>query len=173
MVATPYSELGYWECLSKNAIQWLQSWRLQIRADFLRRLFSSELDFLRKEPTFEKRADFSEKSWRLWKEPTFTKKISLLRRHISSELDFLRKEPTFQKKAYFWEKSSCVRKELTFEKRADFWQFLTRRTHAVDSGRRRCIGCLKLQVSFRKRATNFRALLRKMTYKDKASYDVW
>ena len=35
---------------------------------------------------------------------------------------------------------------------------------------RRCIGCLKLQISFRKRATNFRALLRRMTYKDKASY---
>ena len=31
-------------------------------------------------------------------------------------------------------------------------------------------GCLKLQVFFRKRATNYRALLRKMTCKDKASY---
>ena len=30
---------------------------------------------------------------------------------------------------------------------------------------------LKLQVIFRKRATNNRAFLRKMTYKDKASYD--
>ena len=36
---------------------------------------------------------------------------------------------------------------------------------------RRPIGCLKLQVSFRKIATSYRALLRKMTYKDKASYD--
>jgi len=35
---------------------------------------------------------------------------------------------------------------------------------------RRPIGCLKLQVIFRKRATNYRALLQKMTYKDKASY---
>ena len=34
----------------------------------------------------------------------------------------------------------------------------------------RCIGCLKLQVSSRKTATNHRALLRKMTYIDKASY---
>ena len=33
---------------------------------------------------------------------------------------------------------------------------------------RRHIGCLMLQVNFRKRATNYRALLRKMTYKDKA-----
>ena len=32
-------------------------------------------------------------------------------------------------------------------------------------------GCLKLQVIFCKRATNTRALLRKITYKDKASYD--
>jgi len=31
-------------------------------------------------------------------------------------------------------------------------------------------GCLKLQVIFRKKCPNYRALLRKMTYKDKASY---
>ena len=35
---------------------------------------------------------------------------------------------------------------------------------------RRLIGCLKLQVIFCKRATNYRALVRKMTYKDKPSY---
>jgi len=39
------------------------------------------------------------------------------------------------------------------------------------TGWRRPIVCLKLQVIFCKRATNYRALLRKMTYKDKASYD--
>jgi len=38
----------------------------------------------------------------------------------------------------------------------------------VDTGWPRPIGCLKLQVILRKRAT--RALLRKMTCKDKASY---
>jgi len=32
------------------------------------------------------------------------------------------------------------------------------------------IECLEVQVSFRKRATNHRALLQKMTYKDEASY---
>jgi len=37
------------------------------------------------------------------------------------------------------------------------------------TGWRRPIGCLKLQVTFRKRATNYVALLRKMTNKDKAS----
>ena len=36
---------------------------------------------------------------------------------------------------------------------------------------RRLIGCLKLQVIFRQTATNYRARLRKMTYKDKASYE--
>jgi len=39
-----------------------------------------------------------------------------------------------------------------------------------DTRRRRPMGCLKLQVIFRKRATNYRALLRKMTYGNKASY---
>jgi len=38
-------------------------------------------------------------------------------------------------------------------------------------GWRRFIGCLEVQVIFRKRATNYRALLWKMTYEDKASYD--
>ena len=38
------------------------------------------------------------------------------------------------------------------------------------TGWRRCIGCLKLQMSFRKRATNYRALSRESKYKDKASY---
>ena len=40
----------------------------------------------------------------------------------------------------------------------------------LDTGWRRLIGCLKLQVIFRKRATNYRALLWKMTYEDNASY---
>jgi len=38
------------------------------------------------------------------------------------------------------------------------------------AGSRRPIGCLKMQVIFRERATNYRALLQKMTYKDKAFY---
>jgi len=44
----------------------------------------------------------------------------------------------------------------------------------IDDGRHarvaKTIGCLKLQVIFHKRATNYRALLREMTYKDKACY---
>jgi len=38
------------------------------------------------------------------------------------------------------------------------------------TGGQRPIGCLKMQVNFRKRATNYRALLRRMTNKDNASY---
>jgi len=38
------------------------------------------------------------------------------------------------------------------------------------TGSQRPIGCLKLQVLFRKRATNYRVLLRKMTFEDKAFY---
>jgi len=41
----------------------------------------------------------------------------------------------------------------------------------VITGWPRPIACLKLQVILRKRATNFRALLRKMTYEDKGSHD--
>jgi len=41
----------------------------------------------------------------------------------------------------------------------------------IATGWRRLNGCLKLQVIFRKRATNYRALLQKMTHKDKAFYD--
>jgi len=37
------------------------------------------------------------------------------------------------------------------------------------TGWRRWIGCLELQVSFRKRATNYRALLQEIIHKDKAS----
>ena len=45
------------------------------------------------------------------------------------------------------------------------------RIFSRDTGWRRPIGCLKLQAIFRKRATNYRALLRKMTYRNKAFYD--
>jgi len=45
--------------------------------------------------------------------------------------------------------------------------------NAFDTGWRWPIGCLKLQVIFRKRATNCKALSRKMTCTDKASYGSW
>ena len=40
-----------------------------------------------------------------------------------------------------------------------------------DTGWRRLIGSPKLQIIFHKRATKYRLLLRKMTYKDKESYE--
>ena len=39
------------------------------------------------------------------------------------------------------------------------------------TGWRRLIGSPKLQIIFHKRATKYRALLRKMNYKDKGSYE--
>ena len=41
---------------------------------------------------------------------------------------------------------------------------------SVTTGRQTCIGCLKVQDSFRKRACQTRALLRKMTHQYKAFY---
>jgi len=40
-----------------------------------------------------------------------------------------------------------------------------------DTGWRRLIGSPKLQIIFRKRATKYKSLLRKITYKDKGSYE--
>jgi len=40
-----------------------------------------------------------------------------------------------------------------------------------DTGWRRLIGSLKLQIILHKRATKYKSLLRKMTYKDKGSYE--
>jgi len=55
------------------------------------------------------------------------------------------------------------------------WAFLTTghwlEVSCVCTGRRRLIECLKSQVIFRKRATNSRALLLKMTHEDTASND--
>jgi len=42
-------------------------------------------------------------------------------------------------------------------------------TSTMPTAWQRLIGCLKMQIIFRKRATNYRALMRKMTYEDKAS----
>jgi len=42
--------------------------------------------------------------------------------------------------------------------------------YILNTGWRRPMGCLILQGIFRKRATNYRALLRKKTYKDTVSY---
>jgi len=58
-----------------------------------------------------------------------------------------------------------------------FWNFSKNKTalqvfppSKLGTGWQRPLRCLKLQVGFRKRATNYRALLREMTHTDKASY---
>jgi len=51
------------------------------------------------------------------------------------------------------------------------WLYKTWHHDSWDTGWRRPIGCLKSQVIFCKRATNYRYLLRKMNCKDKTSYD--
>jgi len=66
----------------------------------------------------------------------------------------------------------CMRRDSmdeTWLMHAKYNLFVRDMTH-FDTGWQRLIGCLKLLVIFRKRTTNYRALLRKMTYKDKASY---
>jgi len=44
-------------------------------------------------------------------------------------------------------------------------------SHMSHTGWRRLTGSPKLQIVFHKRATKYRSLLRKMTYKDKGSYE--
>jgi len=43
--------------------------------------------------------------------------------------------------------------------------------HKDDTGWRRLTGSLELQIIFHKRATKYKSLLRKMTHKDKGSYE--
>jgi len=67
-----------------------------------------------------------------------------------------------------WHHTQVLRASLWHDSfKHDTNQSCTTITH---SGWQQCQGCLKLQVSFCKRATNYRALLRKTTHKDKSSY---
>ena len=49
-------------------------------------------------------------------------------------------------------------------------ELVSKREKAHITGWRRLIGSPKLHIIFHKRATKYRSLLRKMTYKDKGSY---
>jgi len=84
-------------------------------------------------------------------------------------------------------KVSSLSYQVSFEKELFFcWTLLQLRLHIVwslqmeaipfeirggrgDTGRQRCVGCLKSNISFCKRATNYRDLLQKMNCKDKES----
>jgi len=57
-----------------------------------------------------------------------------------------------------------------FPSQSPFREFRLVTNGLYDTGWRRCIGCLKLLVSFCKRAINYRALWRKTPCKDKAWY---
>jgi len=76
-----------------------------------------------------------------------------------------------QPKGCLWCRNLITKKLLVRSVKQVSYKFIFARSRS-HTGWRRCIGCLKLQVSFRKWATNYRALLRKTTYKDEASY-VW
>jgi len=71
----------------------------------------------------------------------------------------------------------CVKKRLIYVSKRDLYMSKETPCRAYEweacTRWRRCIGCLKLQVIFHKRATNYRALLQTMTYKNKASYGSW
>jgi len=59
---------------------------------------------------------------------------------------------------------------LSLSRSLSLYDLKTRSDTAQATGWRRLIGSPKLQIIFHKRATKYRALLRKMTYKDKGSY---
>jgi len=73
----------------------------------------------------------------------------------------------------------CSMFDVSNSRDASFKRFIHRAYQSIspemnrstDTAWRRPLGCLKLQVIFRKRATNYRALLRKITYGDKAFND--
>jgi len=60
----------------------------------------------------------------------------------------------------------------TCESRTEYSTSLLTLFHGtIGTGWRRLIGSPKLQIIFHKRTTKYRSLLRKMTYKDKGSYE--
>ena len=92
-------------------------------------------------------------------------------------ISLLEHEANFVEVSYrsFWKKNPMLYRSL--EKKAYFCRdsnFVccagTRLSIRV-IGWRRLIGSPKLQIIFHKRATKYRSLLRKMTYKDKGSYE--
>jgi len=74
---------------------------------------------------------------------------------------------TYIRDLYIRNRALCKYKTaLHILKRAQY----VRKRGPYTTGWRRCIGCLKLQVSFRKRAINYMALLRETNFKDRCVY---
>jgi len=84
--------------------------------------------------------------------------------HIKRALSSMKRALSSIKRAL-----SSIKRALSSIKRALFT--LKRAVAAVGKGWRRLIGSPKLQINFHKRDTKCRALLRKMTYSDKGSYE--
>jgi len=87
-----------------------------------------------------------------------TKLFKLLVRHLRTGKGGFREESSYRVSRHLKEEEGGVRENLTSVSPSLFC--IKTRT-----GRRRCIGCLKLQVSFHERVTNYMAPLRIMTYK--------
>ena len=81
---------------------------------------------------------------------------------------FLQKSPIVSGSFADSDLQPCVFDE--FDELLRWLATLCKRT-ILHTGWRSLIGCLKLQVILHKRATNYSALLQKITYEDKASYD--
>jgi len=78
-------------------------------------------------------------------------------------LEDCEKRPTYIKRdLHIWKETSMSSKLASST---------TILSHCRTTGWRRLIGSPKLQIIFHKRATKYRALLQKMTYKDKGSYE--
>jgi len=94
---------------------------------------------------------------------------------------YIKSVHVFQSSTNGWWRTSCMQRTRCTQRMSCMCWRSSRpalnasRSHFLKSqlyntGWKRGIGCFKLQVSFRKRATNYRALLRKMTCEDKALY---
>ena len=82
------------------------------------------------------------------------------------KVQYIRTTPAREWRVY----SSNPLLERLSKAKAHYMHTYMHRIAAINTGWRRFIGWLKLQVIFRQRATNFGALLLKRTYKDQASY---
>jgi len=89
-----------------------------------------------------------------------------------SEFTYERDMSHMNESCYIWISQSTYEWVMSrMSESCHIWMCVSNVRACVCTGWRRLIGCLKLQVIFRKRGTNHRALLRKMTYEDKTCYD--
>jgi len=80
---------------------------------------------------------------------------------------FVHTPPTYHRARALQSERTCA---LTVSKALQLEKCTFHHAVTFDTVLRSCTGCLKLQVAFCKRAINYRVLLLKETYEDKASY---